>query len=48
MVKAQQRAMEMERHESKVIAKKRHTILDKATFPKKGIKNLDPERFMWT
>jgi hypothetical protein len=35
--------MEMERHELEVIAKKRRTILDIATFMEKGIKipNLD-------
>jgi hypothetical protein len=38
MVKAQQRAMEMERHESESIAKKKHAILDKATLQKKVIK----------
>jgi hypothetical protein len=42
MVKAQQKVMEMKRCESKAIAKKRHTILDKATFLKKGIKILNP------
>jgi hypothetical protein len=48
MVKAQQRAMEMERHELEIIAKKRHTILGKATLFKKGIKILNRKRFMWT
>ncbi len=41
MAKAQQRAMEMERHESKVVAKRKCTILDRATFLEKGIKILD-------
>jgi len=41
MVKAQQRAMEMERHELEVRVKKRHTILGKATLLKKGIKILN-------
>ncbi len=48
MVKAQQRAMEMERHELEVIVKKRHTILGKATLLKKGIKILDRKQLMWT
>jgi hypothetical protein len=43
MVKAQQRAMEMDKCESKVVAKKRRIILDIATLLDKGIKipNLD-------
>jgi hypothetical protein len=41
MAKAQQRVMEMEKHESETIAKKRHTILNKTTLLKKGIKILD-------
>jgi hypothetical protein len=40
--------MEMERHESKVVAKKKHTILDRATLLEKGIKIPNLERFMWT
>jgi hypothetical protein len=43
MAKAQQKAMQMEKRESKAITKKRHTILDKATLLKKGIKILDPK-----
>jgi hypothetical protein len=48
MAKAQQGAMEIERHELEVIAKKRLVILNKATLLKKGTKILDPKRFMWT
>jgi hypothetical protein len=48
MVEAQQKAMEMEKREVEVIAKRRHTILDRVTLLEKGIKILDPERFMWT
>ncbi len=43
MAKAQQREMEIERHESKAIAKRRHVILDRATLLKKGIKILNPK-----
>jgi hypothetical protein len=35
--------MEMERHESKVVAKTRCTILDRATLLEKGIKIPNPE-----
>jgi len=31
-----------------MVAKKRCTLLDKATLLEKGIKILNPERFMWT
>ncbi len=48
MAKAQQRAMEIERCESKVVAKRRCAILDRATFLNKGIKIPNPTRFMWT
>jgi hypothetical protein len=48
MAKGQQRAMEIERHEAGAIAKKRCTILDRATLLKKGIKIPDPNQFMWT
>ncbi len=48
MVEAQKRAMEMQRRESKVIAKRISAILDKATLLGKGTKILDPKRFMWT
>jgi hypothetical protein len=46
--KAQRRAMEMERHEVEVVVKRRRVILDRATLLEKGIKILDPKRFMWT
>ncbi len=36
----------MEQHEAE--AKRRHIILDRATLLEKGIKILDPERFMLT
>jgi hypothetical protein len=48
MVKAQRRLLEMEQREAKAIMKKRHVILNKTTLLDKGIKILDPERFMWT
>jgi hypothetical protein len=48
MAKAQRGAMEIERHELEVVAKKRLVILNKATLLKKGTKILDLERFMWT
>jgi hypothetical protein len=48
MVEAQQRAMEMERREVEVVMKRRCTILNRATLLEKGIKILDPKRFMWT
>jgi hypothetical protein len=48
MVEAQRKVMEIKRRESKVVAKKTHAILDKATFMKKAIKIPNPERFMWT
>jgi hypothetical protein len=48
MVKAQQRVMEMERQASKAVARRRCAILNKTTFLEKGIKILDPDRFMWT
>jgi len=38
--------MEIEKFESKVIAKRRQAILDKTTLLDKGIKILDPEQFM--
>jgi hypothetical protein len=47
MAKAQQRAMEMDRCESKVITKKIHIILDMATLLKKGVKIPNLDRFMW-
>jgi hypothetical protein len=40
--------MEMERHESKDVANRRCTILDKITLLEKGIKIPVPDRFMWT
>jgi hypothetical protein len=42
MAKAQQRAMEMKQREVEVVAKRRCTILDKATLLDKGIKNFRP------
>jgi len=48
MVEAQQKVMEMERHEVEVVMKRRCAILDKATLLEKGIKILDPKRFMRT
>jgi hypothetical protein len=48
MAEAQRRAMEIERCELEGVAKKRHAILDKATFLKKCIKIPDPKQFMWT
>jgi len=38
MAKTQQKVMEMERHESKIIMKRKRTILDNVTFLKKSIK----------
>ncbi len=38
----------MERHEAKVVVKRRHIILDRATLLEKGIKILNPKHFMWT
>ncbi len=38
----------MEQCEAEVIAKRRHVILDKATFLENGIKILNLEQFMWT
>jgi hypothetical protein len=43
MAKAQQRAMEIEKHESEVTVKRRCAILDKATLLDKGIKIPDLE-----
>jgi hypothetical protein len=43
MIEAQRRAMEMERRESKAIAKRRHVILDITTLLEKGIKIPNPE-----
>ncbi len=48
MAKAQQRVMEIERHELKVVAKKRCTILNEVTLMEKVIKIPNLERFMWT
>jgi hypothetical protein len=48
IAETQQRAMEVERHEAEVVMKKRCVILDKTTLLEKGIKILDPKRFMWT
>jgi len=35
MAEAQQRVMEMKRHESEVVAKRRHAILDRVTLMEK-------------
>jgi hypothetical protein len=43
MVEVQQREMEIERRESKAIAKRRHVILNRTTLLKKGIKILNPK-----
>jgi hypothetical protein len=48
MVEAQQRVMEMERHEVEVVMKRRCAILDRATLLEKGIKILNPKHFMRT
>jgi hypothetical protein len=48
MVEAQQRAMQMERHESKVVAKRRRIIPNIITLLDKGIKIPDINQFMWT
>jgi hypothetical protein len=45
MVKAQRRAMEMEKCEVEAIAKRRHTIMDIATLLEKGIKVPDLDQF---
>jgi hypothetical protein len=38
MAEAQRRAMEIERHESKAVAKKKNVILDRVAFLEKDIK----------
>jgi hypothetical protein len=43
MAKSQRRAMEMEQHEAKVVAKRRRTILDKVTLLEKGMKIPNPK-----
>jgi hypothetical protein len=43
MAEAQQKVMEIERHESKVVVKRRHAILDRATLLEKGIKIPNPK-----
>jgi hypothetical protein len=48
MVEAQRKAMEMERCELEVVAKIKCIILNRVTLLDKGIKILDPKRFMWT
>jgi len=45
MVKAQQKVMEMEKCEAEVVAKKRCTILDRASLMEKGIKIPNPDQF---
>ncbi len=47
MVEAQWRAMEIERCELEVVAKRKCAILDKVTLLEKGIKFSNPKRFMW-
>jgi hypothetical protein len=42
MAEAKRRAMEMERHELKVIVKRISTIMDRTTLLKKSIKIPDP------
>jgi hypothetical protein len=44
MAEAEQKAMEMERHEAEAITKKRCIILDIDTLLAKGIKILDPKQ----
>ncbi len=48
MVEAQQRAMEMERHESEVVTMKRCAIFDITALLEKGIEIPDHEQFVWT
>jgi hypothetical protein len=48
MAEAQQRAMEMERRELKVVVKRKRVILHITTVMEKGIKILNLEQFMWT
>jgi hypothetical protein len=48
MAEAQQRAMEMERRELKVVVKRKRVILHITTVLEKGIKILNLEQFMWT
>ncbi len=48
MAKAQWRAMKMERHESKVVVKRRQSILDRTTLLEKGINIPDLKWFMCT
>jgi hypothetical protein len=38
----------MERQELEVVAKRRHTLLNRATLLEKGIKIPNPKQFMWT
>jgi hypothetical protein len=40
--------MEMEQREVEAVAKRKHSILDRATILEKGSKILDLECFMWT
>ncbi len=48
MVESQQRLMEMEQREAKVVTKRRRAILDRTTLLQKGIKIPNPKHFMWT
>ncbi len=38
----------MERHESKLVIKRKNMISNRATLLEKGIKIPNPKRFMWT
>jgi hypothetical protein len=48
MAKTQGRAMEIERRELEVVAKRICVILDKTTLLEKNIKIPNLEQFMWT
>jgi len=48
MVEIEQRLMEMEQREAKMVVKRRHAILSRATLLEKGIKIPNPKHFMWT
>ncbi len=47
LIEAQLRAMEIKMCELNAATKRRHTIMDRVTFLKKGIHILDPKQFMW-
>jgi hypothetical protein len=40
--------MEIERHESQAVVRRRLPILERATLAEKGIKIPNPKGFMWT